>query len=391
MRRFRGSPALARGLAGATLLMILAMGVFSVVARDDPPSFEDTAFVVQLSAFAVVGGLIGSRRPENPIGWLCLAIGLLFALLGTQDELVQWAVERGEPDAAGWIGLAGALWVPGVGLLGMHLPLRLPDGSLLSPRWARYSRFCTAVIVLSFVLVSLDPAGRDYPGVENPLAASWVEALEPLYALLPLSCIGAIASLFIRYRRSSGVRRLQLRWLAFGGGAVFVTAFPLSYVVGALGVDADSTTPFFLLALSAIPITIGVAVLRHRLYEIDTIVNRTLVYGALTATLAATYAASVLLLQLALGGLTSGSDLAVAVSTLAVAAAFRPARSRFQEAVDRRFFRRRYDARRTLEGFAARVRDEVDLGALDAELRGVVAETMQPAHVSLWLRRGARG
>lgn len=388
MRRVRNRPTLARGFALATVLIALGVGIFALVALDDPFDAQDVPFLVLLSSFAVVGGLVASRRPENPIGWLCLAIGLLFALLGAQDVLVQWAAERDRLDTAGWIGVAGVLWVPAVGLLGMHLPLRLPAGDLLSARWGVYSHFCTAVIVLSVLLVSVDPAGRDHPGVENPLAVSWADALTPLYALLPLSCVAAIASLFVRYRRSSGVRRLQLRWIAIGGGLTFVAAFPFSYLLGWLGIDSDSATPFFLLTLSAIPVTIGVAVLRHRLYEIDTIVNRALVYGALSATLALTYVSSVLLLQVALGGLTSGSGLAVAVSTLAVAAAFRPARSRIQEAVDRRFFRSRYDARRTLEGFAARLRDEIELGALDAELRAVVAETMQPAHVTLWLRPG---
>ncbi len=186
----------------------------------------------------------------------------------------------------------------------------------------------------------------------------------------------------VRYRRATGIERLQLRQLVFAAAVIvpiMVVAVPFYYdsvlVQAAVGAG-----------LLALPVAAGLAILRYRLYDIDVVINRALVYGSLTATLAGVYVGSVLLLQLALSGLTEGSGLAVAASTLAVAALFRPARGRIQQVVDRRFFRSRYDAGRTIELFGARLRDEVDLSALSNDLKAVVVETMHPAHVSLWLR-----
>jgi hypothetical protein len=197
----------------------------------------------------------------------------------------------------------------------------------------------------------------------------------------------------LRYRRSSGRDRAQLRWVAFSG-AVFVAVYVVAQISLAF-VDDNSALDTFLtsfnqVAFAAFPIGIGFAVLRQDLYDIDVVINRALVYGSLTASLAAVYVGSVLLLQLALSGLTQGSGLAVAASTLAVAALFRPVRARIQKSVDRRFFRSRYDAARTIEAFGARLRDEVDISALSADLQAVVTEAMRPAHVSLWLRPSER-
>jgi hypothetical protein len=195
-------------------------------------------------------------------------------------------------------------------------------------------------------------------------------------------------SLVVRFRRSRGVTRLQLKWLAMSG-VLFALSMLVSTVLFLVGLKTAGNVPV-LLALSSVPIFAGEAMLRRRLYDIDVVINRTLVYALLTATLAAVYVGSVLLLQLALSSVTSDSSLAVAVSTLGVAALFRPARSRIQAVVDRRFYRRKYDAARTLEQFSARLREQVDLDSLGGELRAVVSETMQPAHVSLWLRGAGR-
>jgi hypothetical protein len=198
--------------------------------------------------------------------------------------------------------------------------------------------------------------------------------------------IAAVVCVGIRYRRATGVERLQLKQLVLAG----VVALPILMLAVPFYYASVLVEVAVVLALLLLPVSAGLAILRYRLYDIDVVINRALVYGSLTAILAGAYLGSVLLLQLALGAVTEGSALAVAVSTLAVAALFRPVRGRIQATVDRRFFRRKYDAVRTLERFGAHLRDEIDLDALGGELRDVVAQTMQPAHVSLWLREGVR-
>ena len=231
--------------------------------------------------------------------------------------------------------------------------------------------------------------------ISNPLGIDAVGAvLDPIAGFGPivlLSCIFlAIGGAIVRFRRARGRERQQLKWLALAAG--FMVAVLLALMALLLAVDTDQGAWDFVSALlvcsaiAALPVAAAIAILRERLYDIDVVINRALVYGALTATLGGSYLGAVLLLQLVLQPLTADSGLAIAASTLAVAALFRPARTRIQAAVDRRFYRRRYDAERTLAGFGARLRDQIDLEALSGELRGVVSETVQPAHISLWLR-----
>ena len=199
-----------------------------------------------------------------------------------------------------------------------------------------------------------------------------------------MPCIGAAASAIARFRHGSAERRQQIKWLALAG-AITTVVLALNFTLyDAIGEDISDGLA--MLAVLSLVIAVGIAILRHRLYDIDVVINRALVYGSLSALLAGTYLVTVLLLQLAISPLTESSSLAIAVSTLAVAALFQPARRRVQARVDRRFYRHKYDAARTLERFGLRLRDEIDLTALSSELRGLVAETMQPAHVSLWLR-----
>ena len=358
-----------------------------------PDAVASISFLIPVAAFSVVGSLIAARRPENCIGWLLATIGLMFATVVASSSVARWALDTGSlrRGVGEWISVASGLWVVALGLIGTQLPLRLPDGELPSPRWRWFSRATIVLIGVSFVgMSSLPGRVEDVRGTSNPLQAEWAELVAATFILVILSFAGGFAALVARYRRSSEHDRVQLRWVAFGGG-VFLGVYLVTLVPHMLGMDEDSPGGLALTtasqgAFAALPIAIGYAMLRHRLYDIDVVINRTLVYGALTAILAGTYAVSVLLLQLALNGLTGDSGLAVAGSTLAVAGLFRPAQTRIQGAVDRRFYRRKYDAQRTLDAFSAKLRDEVDLGRLDQALSAVVRETLQPAHVSLWLR-----
>jgi hypothetical protein len=350
--------------------------------------------------FAVVGRLLTSRRPENAVGWILALIGIVLAVAALTEGYVAGALGS-DPllalELAGWLTqFIWFLWLPG--LVGIALPLLFPDGHLPSPRW----RWIAWAGVVGTVLGTLATAFKPGPievdaavDVENPVgisgAGELLSVVEGLgFVLTSVGVVGAGAAVIVRLRRSRGVERQQLKWFAYVASMIVagLTVATLSSTV-----DEDSTLAqvlgpvgwFTALGMVGIgiPLATGIAVLRYRLYEIDVVINRTLVYGALTATLAVAYLGSVLVLQLVL---SPSSDLAIAASTLAAAALFRPARGRIQAVVDRRFYRRKYDAQRTLESFAGRMRNQVALDAIAVELRSAVAETMQPTHISLWVR-----
>ena len=385
-RLLRSALGLATVLAIVIALVFLAL---DVDASQAGTTLVSAMFLAVPATFLVVGGLLSARRPENSVGWLCLTIGLVWGVASAGDAITVWATHEGHLGVVEWAGLSEQLWLPAVGLTG-QLALRLPDGRLPSERWRWFSWFCNGSVVLVTVVLVTEPGTvNDVPGTENPIGSPALHTLAPLFVLIPISFLGAFLSLWLRYRRSDGLARLQIRWIAFGGLIIVAVGLPLLFATLLGVIDTGLPVPVQavdILANMAIPITICVAVLRYRLYELGTIINRTLVYGALTVTLALTYLALVGLLQVALSPLTHRSSLAVAASTLAVAALFRPIRTRIQDAVDRRFYRSKYDAARTLDAFGARLRDEVDLQTLGGDLRAVVADTMQPAHVSLWLR-----
>ena len=367
---------------------------------------REGGIVLVLAGFPVTGVLILRSQPRNRIGWLVMTIALAWSLFGAlADTYARFGllVRPGSlpgPEAAA---LMNALvWVPGIGLMGTFLLLLFPDGRLPSPRW-RPVAWLSGLVIASLILTLAPTPGElgvgAVPTLPNPLG--WEQARPVLVILqavllpmLPVCVIACAAALVLRFRRSRGVERHQLKWLATAAAVVavlYLLSFGAGLLTGALfgrGQPAwmDVLDELSFLAFVVIPAAIGTAVLRHRLYDIDVVINRTLVYAALTLTLAASYAGSVLLLQLVLSPVTKQSDLAVAASTLLVAALFQPARHRIQSGVDRRFYRSRYDAARTLDAFAARLRSELDLDAIGSDLRSTADNTVQPEHVSLWIR-----
>ena len=395
----RSSPAwrLLRGALVVSTIAAIAVALVFIVLGESTSDITHTLlsifFLGVPGTYTVVGALVCRRRPENTVGWLCLAIGFVWAVQAAAEAVGAWTYARGLPSIAEWMALSDPLWLPAVGLTSL-LVLTFPDGQLLSARWRWFAWFCTGSFVLVTIqLVTVPGRVTGLPGTENPIGSAWLQHLSPLFVLIPISFVGAVTSLVLRYRRSDGLARLQIRWIAFAGMVLLAVGLPLlvATLLGSLTAATGFPVPVALIDTAAnmtVPLTIGVAVLRYRLYEIDTIINRTLVYAGLTAVLVATYLVSVLAFRFVLDPITGKSDLAVAVSTLGVAALFRPLRSRIQRLVDRRFYRRKYDAARTLESFVARLREEVDLEAVGLDLRAVVNETMQPAHVSLWLQRG---
>jgi len=403
-----GGPVTARRLAGLAwavcvvialpTLVLLALGAGESTPADDfgLSGLGGLAFLVAGLAFATTGALVASRLPSNPIGWVFCLIGFLIIAGNPPYQYADYALYispgslPGAETAAVLQNLVGL--PPAFGLLGLSL-LLFPDGRLLSRRWRPAAAAGLVGAATLVVGLALRPGPLDEPFevVNNPLGVGSFDLMDSLsslgWGLSSLSVALAAAAMIVRLRRSRGQERQQLKWIGLAGAvaAVVVVANAVGFALGLEG-PGQLRIAAVGLAFSGLPAAAGVAILRYRLYDIDVVINRALVYGALTATLLASYLGLVLLLQLALSPLTEQSDLAIAGSTLGVAALFGPLRGRIQELVDRRFYRRRYDAVRTLEGFNARLRDEVDLDALGSDLRGVVRETMQPAHVSLWLR-----
>ncbi len=355
---------------------------------------EDVARFVPLQiSLTAVAALIVWRRPENRIGWFLSLAAIGNALLIFELGYAVYGL-LSEPRLPGPL-IAAWLFTWGGGALPMGLglvALSFPDGSLRSGT----SKIGAVLAVVATALATLLLATRpgvlfNFPLTNNPFGIEAVGRVEgPLIIITALLILGTagcvVAALSARFRRSVGVQRQQIKWmlaagLAFSGS--MVPGLPLFFL------DFETAKNILSVVLSLMPLAVGIAILRHRLYDIDVVIHRTLIYGAVSTILIATYVVGVVLLQALLRPFTSRSELAVAGSTLLVVALFQPLRSRIQEFVDRRFYRSRYDAARTLDSFSARLRNEVELDSVRADLLGVVGETVQPTHASVWLRTRA--
>jgi hypothetical protein len=357
-----------------------------------------TAFV----GLATVGALLVSRQPGNAVSWLLWTLGVstLLATNGIGYGYVAYAVERSTPalPGAAWVAWL-TNWVNTVGFVGLGvLCIIFPTGRVASRRWQPVLRGAILVAAVIGLEEALRPGPISYfPFLDNPLTHGGPSpivtvALVTANAIVPAAMLVGAVSVLARFRHSRGVERQQIKWVAY---AVTLVAgyFSLMGLMSSVIWDIPPNSPVnraigggWALAVSSVPLALGVAILRYNLYAIDRIINRTLVYGVLSVCLALAYWGCVVVLQQIVRPITSGSDLAIVGSTLAVAALFQPLRSRIQQAVDRRFYRERYDAARTLEAFGSRLRDEVDLDSLSTELLEVVKRTIEPARVSLWLR-----
>jgi hypothetical protein len=375
--------------AGTSLALYLSA---RATTGSSTPGGIDRLLPFAFLSFVTVGVLLAGKRPRNPIGWLFLAAGMLIVINSVAAAYANYGkgVASGRPVgtvAAAWI--SQWIWGPAIPLLGI-LVLLFPTGRLLTPRWRFVAWLGIAAILVDTPLRMFNPDElQNLAGVENPVGIgrpgglfARIAAQQPGSWLVLLASIAAIVSLVLRFRRAKPVERQQLKWF-LAAASVLCAGF---LVVGLSNGNAVVGWGIWLAGIFALPVATGIAVLRYRLYELDRLVSRALVYVGLTVILGAAYVGLVLGAQAVFSSFAGGSNLAVAVSTLVVAALFLPVRSRVQRFVDRRFYRRRYDAQHTLESFGARLREQVDLDTLSAELQGVVGETMQPAHASVWLR-----
>ena len=396
------STTLARSLALLTVVLfscwsaLLLLNAHEGLQGDAFDAWSIPQEAVSLLVYVAVGALVATQRSENPIGWLLLLVGLSAAIVNLATQYAAAALVGGH----GWpgglalaVGLKGG-WAPQMYLL-VLVVLLFPTGSLLSHRWRAVVWLATAAIGLLFLVSHVGPLDQPFSDIENPIRFDAGPILSPLVGApvilaIVASLLAAFACPVVRFRRAGGDEREQLKWFF-----VAASVLPLGIVSHVVAetffpsvLNADERV--FSAGVALLPIAIGIAILKYRLYEIDRIISRALVYGGLTIVLGAAYVGLVLAGQALFSSSAGGSNLAIAASTLAVAALFLPARSRVQRFVDRRFYRRRYDAQRTLEAFGSRLREQIELDALSESLLRAVGETMQPVSATLWLNDARR-
>jgi hypothetical protein len=387
------------GLA-AMSFVLLALGSSAFVSPasvDPPPWWLEAAVLLAYLPLPTVGALVTSRRPGNPIGPILLVAGLLVFAYFSSESYALLAGRRADLPGrviAGWL----ATWIeqPNVVLVLTFLPLLFPDGRFLSRRWRVVGWVAGVLAACQLVaqalgrpaLVTSDP---------NPLFVALVAPVQVLLngllgAPLALAFLATSGSaVVVRFQRARRIERIQLKWFLYAVGValiVFVIVLPL-VLIGAL--PDNIAAPMTYLAFALPPLAVGIAILRHHLYDIDVLINRTIVYAATSATIAGAFFGGIVVLQALLRPFTGGSEIAVAGATLASFALLQPLRRRIQQTVERRFSRARYDAQRTLDDFAVQLRDEVELESVRAQLISAVAQTMSPAHASLWLRKRTQG
>ncbi len=402
------SPRAAAWLAWSLWAISLALIVFGglldtltppVPVRGASPPGSAVLFRALLLAFPTVGALVASRRPENPIGWIFCVGGLVNVV---QDFALRYAdytlyAQHGALPGGRYMAWISS-WVgsPSLMVLAVLLFLLFPNGRLPSRRWRPVVWMAVGGGVIVALAVALRPGALDTHSIANPLGfgggiGSVLQVLGSVGgALVPVSLLASVTSLILRLRGARGDERQQLKWFVYA--AVLMVGGVAGSLVFSTGRASSIAWFMTILGFMVLPICTGIAILKYRLYDIDRIINRTLVYGALTATLVLVYLGGVVMLQGAFRAFTGGdSTLAVVASTLAIAALFGPLRRGIQAFIDRRFYRKKYDAAKTLATFSARLRDETDLAALGDDLIDVVRETVQPDHVSLWLRHPTGG
>jgi hypothetical protein len=394
--RTRTARRLAIGIVAVCLAMLGFIVVSLVAPRGSMPNHPTwlgvVCFMSVFVAFPLVGGLIAIRRPGHPIGWLFLAIAVGMTMTIFSTEYVNRAIFLGWPlPAIELVAWAGSwMLLPAIGIAFTLVPLLFPDGRFLGRGWRLVGGLATVVLIVGAIAWAL-PAGPirgTGDRILNPIAlpaelTDLVHTVSDLaFVLLALLGAASIASLGLRFRRGDPVERAQIKWFAFAALA-FLVALSGAFAIG----NEEAMTAAFG-CLACIPIATGIAILRYRLFDIDRIVSRTIGWLAVTAVLASVFAGGVVLAQAVLEPVTGGSTIGVAASTLVAAALFSPVRSRVQRAVDRRFNRARYDAERTAAAFAERLRDEVDLETLRADLGAVAIRTLEPASVAVWVREG---